>query len=47
MLLSLTAQFDIDMQANLPTTNAGKPVAADTASASQVCHHDASIDFTI
>ena len=51
MLLSLTSQFDIDSQANPPQVKAkaAKPVvAADiSASASQVYHYDASIDFTI
>ena len=48
MLLSLTSQFDINMQANRPTAKSVKPVAADnSASVSQVYLHDAFVDFTI
>jgi hypothetical protein len=51
MLLSLTSRFDIVLQATSTSpakAKAVKPVAADkSASASQVYHHDASVDFTI
>ena len=49
MLLSLTSRFDIDLQATSESpakTKAAKPAAA-AASASQVYHHDAFVDFTI
>ena len=51
MLLSLTSPFDINQQGesqNSPPAKAkaAKPAAA-AASASQVYHHDAFVDFTI
>jgi hypothetical protein len=52
MLLSFTSRFDIDLQATSTSPAAkatsAKPAAADnSASASQVYYHDASVDFTI
>jgi hypothetical protein len=51
LLLSLTSRFDIDLQPaskSLKKAKSATPVAADnSASISQVYHHDASVDFTI
>ena len=49
MLLSLTSRFDIDLQAagTSPAKAKSATPAAAAASASQVYHHDAFVDFTI